>query len=88
MFYAYTLQSEKKKTFYYGHTYDLKIRLKRHNDGRVRSMKSKRPWKLCHFEAFETKPEAYRRELFFKSIDGYNYLRSEKIIIPENTEEW
>ncbi len=83
MFYAYILQSEKTKTFYYGHTYDLKNRLKRHNDGKVRSTKSKRPWKIYYFEAFETKPEAYRRELFFKSIDGYNYLRDKKVIVPE-----
>jgi putative endonuclease len=79
MFYAYILQSEKTKTFYYGHASDLEKRLKRHNLGNVRYTKSRLPWKLIHSESFETKSEAYRRELFFKSIEGYRYLKEKGI---------
>ena len=77
---AYILQSEKKLTHYYGHSSDLENRLKKHNAGKVRSTKANRPWKLIYFEEFLTKSEAYKREQFFKSIDGYNYLKSNGII--------
>ena len=45
----------------------------------VRSTKGRRPWKIVYSEAFETKSEAYRRELFFKSIEGYIYLKEKGI---------
>ena len=80
MFYAYILQSELVETHYYGHTSDLIERLKWHNLGKVRYTKSKRPWKLIYSEDFETKSEAYKRELFFKSIEGYRYLKEKGII--------
>lgn len=79
MFFTYILKSEKDKTFYYGHSKDLENRLKRHNQGKVRSTKSKRPWILHYHEVFESKSEAYKREMFFKSIDGYRYLKEKGI---------
>ena len=80
MFYTYILQSEKEGTRYYGHTSDLFERLKSHNLGKVRYTKSRRPWKILYKETFDTKSEAYRRELFFKSIEGYRYLKEKGII--------
>ena len=59
---------------------NLEFRLKRHNGGFVRSTKSKRPWTIHYTESFETKSEAYRRELFFKTIEGYNWLKHKGII--------
>lgn len=80
MFVTYILVSEKDGSYYYGHTKDLEKRLKSHNKGKVRSTKSKRPWKIHFTEEFQTKSEAYKREMFFKSIDGYNFLRNSGII--------
>ena len=80
MFTVYILKSETSYKHYYGHTKDLTQRLKAHNSGKVRSTKSGRPWKVIHQEEFANKSEAYQRELFFKSIDGYNFLREQKII--------
>ncbi len=77
---TYILRSEINRTHYYGHTKNLNDRLKRHNGGKVRSTKAKRPWGLIYSEKFETKSEAYQRELFFKSIDGYRFLKQNKII--------
>ncbi|MCH8232818.1 MAG: GIY-YIG nuclease family protein [Bacteroidetes bacterium] len=54
--------------------------MEKHNSGRVRSTKAKRPLKLIYIEKFPTKSDAYRREMFFKSIDGYNFLKLKKII--------
>jgi len=80
LYYAYILQSEMNGSHYYGHTGDLENRLKKHNAGRVRSTKAYRPWKLFYFEELLTKSDAYKREQFFKSIDGYTYLKSKGII--------
>ena len=80
MFYVYILQSELEKAHYYGHSQDTDSRLKKHNSGKVRSTKGRRSWKIIYIEAFETKSEAYKRELFFKSIEGYKYLKEKGII--------
>ena len=80
MFKTYILQSLKDGGYYYGHTKNLAERLEMHNAGRVRSTKARRLWKVYYYESFETKSQAYRREMFFKSIDGYNFLREKGII--------
>jgi putative endonuclease len=80
MFKTYILQSLNDGSFYYGHSKDLNQRLISHNRGKVRSTKARRPWEVYYFEEFETKSQAYRRELFFKSIEGYKYLRESGII--------
>ena len=80
MFFAYILKSEVDGSHYYGHSKDLNSRLKRHNRGAIRSTKAKRPWNIHYFEEFSTRSEAYRRELYFKSIDGYNFLKYNGII--------
>jgi putative endonuclease len=78
-YYAYILRSEKTGTYYYGSTTDLQARLKYHNAGKVRSTKAKRPWTLHYFEEFQTQGEALARERFFKTIDGYLFLKKNGI---------
>jgi putative endonuclease len=80
MFFTYILKSTVDGSHYYGHCENLETRLKTHNGGKVRSTKAKRPWILHYSEEFKTRSEAYRRELFFKSIEGYKYLKAEGII--------
>ena len=80
MFFTYILKSIVDGTHYYGHSKNMGIRLRDHNSGRVRSTKAKRPLKLIYIEKSPTKSDAYRREMFFKSIDGYNFLKLKKII--------
>jgi putative endonuclease len=80
MFHVYILQSELEEVHYYGHTGDMYGHLKRHNSGNVRSTKGRKPWKIIYSEPFETKSEAYKREMFFKSIEGYRYLKERGII--------
>lgn len=48
MHYVYILVSLKDKNFYVGLTKDLKLRLKKHNDGMIISTKNRRPLKLEH----------------------------------------
>lgn len=80
MYVAYVLKSLKTGRHYYGHSADLTERLKAHNNGKVRSTKGYRPWEIIHYEEYPTKSEAYQREMFFKTIDGYNFLRLKGII--------
>ncbi len=79
-FYAYILKSLKDGKYYYGSTSDMEKRFKRHNNGEVRATKGRRPFILHYYEEVSTRSEAYRREKFFKTIDGYNWLKAMKII--------
>ena len=78
MFYSYILKSLVTGTHYYGSTEDLDRRLNDHNSGKVRYTKGKRPWSMIYSESYPTRSEAYRRELFFKSIDGYIFLKQKE----------
>ena len=80
MFYVYVLRSLKDGRFYYGRSEQPKERIKSHNAGRVRSTKSRRPFVLHYIEEYQTRKEAIQRESFFKSIDGYNWLKEKGII--------
>jgi putative endonuclease len=80
MFYTYIIKSLTNNSYYYGSTSDIEKRLKDHNSGKSRYTKSRRPWVLHYVESYPTKTEAIRREMYFKSIDGYNWLKSKNII--------
>ena len=79
MFYAYILKSLKDGGFYYGSTNDVQERLKNHNSGKVKYTNGHKPYVLHYSESFNTRKEAMARERFFKSIDGYNWLKSKRI---------
>ncbi len=80
LYYTYILKSQSHGTYYYGSTENLDKRLQEHNKGKVRYTKGRLPWVLHYQEVFETRSEAYKREHFFKSIAGYQYLKEQKII--------
>ena len=79
-YYTYILKSRSHNTYYYGSTNNLDKRLKEHNKGKVRYTKGRMPWVVYYVEEFETRSEAMLREKYFKSIEGYNFLKSNKII--------
>jgi putative endonuclease len=79
-YFTYILKSEHDGTYYYGSTKDCEARLKMHNSGKSRYTKGRRPWKLYYFEEYESRGEAVKRETFFKSIEGYIFLKENKII--------
>jgi putative endonuclease len=80
MFYAYILKSLKDGTYYKGSTDNLQKRIKQHNSGKVKYTKGHLPYQLHYLEEFETRSEALKREKFFKSIDGYKWLKDNNII--------
>jgi len=76
MFYAYVLQSLKDSTYYYGYSANPEARLENyHNKGFETHTSKKMPWKLVHKESFSTRAEAMRREKFFKSGKGREYIK-------------
>ena len=68
MYYVYVLSGLKNKLLYTGYTDDLKQRLKEHNSGNggIYSKKNK-PFKLIFYEAFLSKTDVRKQELFYKS---------------------
>jgi putative endonuclease len=73
-FYVYILKSLLDNRFYTGSTEDVAERLKRHNQGKVRSTKSRRPFELIYQEVYETRTEARKRENYLKSGAGRHFL--------------
>ncbi|MFA6466747.1 MAG: GIY-YIG nuclease family protein [Patescibacteria group bacterium] len=70
MYKVYILQSIKYKIYYIGHTKDINDRMSRHNSGGSSYSKKFMPWKLIYTEFYNTKSEAYKRELEIKSYKG------------------
>lgn len=77
--FVYILKSLKTGRYYYGSTDDLDKRLKRHNSGQVKSTKAYMPWVLHYHEKYDNKSLARKREFFFKTIDGYLWLKEQRI---------
>jgi len=66
MFYTYLIKSKDKKWFYIGSTRDLKQRFNDHNNGKVKSIKSHRPFVLIYYESYLTYKLARKREIELK----------------------
>jgi len=75
MYYVYYLRSQINGNLYIGSTGDLSRRLLLHNNGKVKSTKAYRPWKLLGFEKFKTRSEAVRRERFLKTHQQKDLLK-------------
>jgi len=73
MYYVYILLCS-NKSFYIGHTNNLKKRYKEHCDGFVKYTKPLRPLKLVYYEKYKTKVEAVSRE---RQLKGWS--RQKKI---------
>ncbi|MBK9193053.1 MAG: GIY-YIG nuclease family protein [Crocinitomicaceae bacterium] len=79
-FTVYILKSQKDQKYYYGYSRDVESRLLQHNLGQVKSTRSRIPFDLHYTEKFKTKREAIQREHYFKSYDGYKWLKTKQII--------
>jgi putative endonuclease len=65
----------KDSGIYIGSTRNLSSRLKAHQYGKVKSTKVRMPLELVYFEEFNTYTEARKREIFFKSGVGRDFLK-------------
>ena len=66
MYYTYLLQSKKDKSFYTGITKHPKLRLKRHNNGCLKTTSFKRPWKIVFVREHSNYQEARKHEKWLK----------------------
>lgn len=77
MFYAYVLESLKDNSLYYGSSANPEKRLSdKHNRGGVSYTKRKVPWVIVYQEKYTTRAEAMRREKFFKTGKGREFIRN------------
>lgn len=72
---AYVLQSADGIYHYKGSCRDLVRRQKDHLAGRVSRTKNLRPLKLLHYEYFDDYSSALKRENYFKSGAGRDWLK-------------
>lgn len=75
--YVYILESIKNGSYYIGSTADLSKRFSEHNEGRVKSTRYKRPYKLVFSYQFtgirlakkvETKLKSWKRKDFIEKV--------------------
>jgi putative endonuclease len=78
-FYVYILKSIIHNKRYIGSCEDISIRIKRHNSGKVCSTKAYKPYEAIYTEEFQSRSDAFKREKYFKTLDGYNFLKSSGI---------
>ncbi|MBU4299551.1 GIY-YIG nuclease family protein [Patescibacteria group bacterium] len=83
MVFLYILQSVKDKSYYIGITENIKDRLIKHNQGRVLSTKSKKPFILVRQEHYNSRSDAYKRERYLKSLKSRKVL--EKLFMPSSS---
>ena len=81
-YWVYILQSKTTGKLYTGQTSDLEGRIKRHNTdesgSRRYTHKQRGPWRLIYSEECGTRSAAMKREKFFKSGKGRQWVQ-EKI---------
>ena len=74
-YYVYVIRSVRFEYIYVGHAENVKTRLEEHYKGKTRSNKAYRPFELIYFEVFDTRLKAVKREKYFKSGSGREYLK-------------
>jgi putative endonuclease len=74
-YYIYILESQKDGNWYTGYTEDLQSRFERHQAGKVKSTKHRRPLKLIYFEGCKSQDDAIRREKYLKTHYGKMFLK-------------
>jgi len=72
-YYVYIIQSQ-KDSYYIGTTGDLSERIDRHNQGRSKYTKHKRPWNLVYVEEHTDRSSAMKREYAIKRRKSKDYI--------------
>ncbi len=79
-YYVYVLRSLMDATLYVGMSEDVVKRLDEHNRGKSQFTKAHQPWDLIYSELVGTRELARKREKYYKSTVGKNYLRKHGFI--------
>jgi len=73
-YYLYIIQSDRDNSFYIGTAQNLEERILRHNQGRSKYTRTKRPWKLVFFEEHPNRSSAMKSEYAIKRRKSKDYL--------------
>ena len=76
-YYSYVLRSLKNGILYKGSTQDIENRLAIHNLGLVNYSSKHIPWEMILFEKFETRSEAMKREKWYKTGVGREWIKAQ-----------
>jgi len=74
-YYIYIIQSKVDNRLYVGLSKNINKRVKEHNFGQTKSTKGYRPWNLVYFEFVGSRIKARKREKYFKSGCGKEYIK-------------
>ena len=77
MYFVYIIQSQNDKRLYKGVTKNIEQRLREHNIGKTKSTRPYKPWSLVYIEEFDNFDAARKRELYFKSGSGREFLKKQ-----------
>jgi len=81
-YFVYVLLNYNKEHWYVGSSNNIDKRLLSHNLGYTISTKPYKPWQIVYFEKFNTRSEAFKREMYLKSPMGYNdYLQIKRKVL-------
>ena len=72
---VYILKSLKTQKLYKGYTRNIKLRLREHNSGKTRSIKSDRPWRVVYQECHDNLRDAIDRERYLKTSAGRRWIK-------------
>ena len=72
---VYVLYSNEEDAFYVGYTADLDRRMREHQAGQTYSTSRRQGLKLIFYEAYLSKQDALRRELYLKTSKGKKALK-------------
>ena len=75
MYFVYAIYSERRNYLYVGITNDLSRRINEHNRGYNKTTKPYKPFRLIYSERCENRIEARKREKYYKSGVGKEFLR-------------
>lgn len=73
--YVYVLKSKQDGKLYVGCTDNLRKRIREHNDGKSFATKARIPFTLIYYEAYPHRKDAEKREKFFKTGWGRQYMQ-------------
>jgi len=73
---VYILKSLRDGSYYVGSTRDMSERLRRHNQGRSKYTKAKRPWELVFREEYPDRSSAMKREAKIKRRKSSQFIES------------
>jgi putative endonuclease len=76
MYYVYVIRSLSRNYIYVGMTNNLKRRIGQHNKGENKTTKPYAPFDLILTEEYITREEARKKEKYYKSGIGKEYLKT------------